>query len=162
MQQGTYWAAQWWAYEDATASWRASASVHREYCMLGTFRWVLWVVAVGRPWAAGESWRLQDVPHKPSSSSFKLVAALSAKGAWLCVTEPGGPKTQHQFKSLGKPFSFFFKHYFLNILIYLWLCWIFTAARRLSLVATSNYEGTTLHCDGFSCCRVQALGAQAH
>ena len=61
--------------------------------MLGTFRWVLWVVAVGRPWAAGESWRLQDVPHKPSSSSFKLVAALSAKGAWLCVTEPGSQDT---------------------------------------------------------------------
>ena len=129
--------------------------------MLGTFRWVLWVVAVGRPQEVGDSRRLQDVPHTPSSSRFKLVAALSAEGAWLCVMEPGGPRTQYQLKSLGKPF-FFFKHYFLNIFIYLWLCWIFTAARRLSLVATSNYEGTTFHCGGFSCCRARALGTQTH
>lgn len=76
--------------------------------MLGTFHWVLWVVAVGRPRAVGESRRLQNVPHMPSSSSFKLVAALSAEGAWPCVTGPGGPRTQRQLKSLGKPFSFFF------------------------------------------------------
>ena len=74
--------------------------------MLGTFRWVLWVMALGRPRAVGESRRLQDVPNTPSSSRFKLVAALSAEGAWLCVMEPGGPRTQYQLKSLGKPFFF--------------------------------------------------------
>ena len=49
--------------------------------------------------------------------------------------------------------------------IYFWLCWVFIAVHRLSLVAAS---GATLHCGarashcgGFSCCRARALGAQA-
>ena len=79
MRRGSYWAARWWAYEDARASWWAS--VYGKCRMLGTFHWVLWVVAVGRPWAVGESRRLQDVSHTPSFSSFKLVADLCAEGA---------------------------------------------------------------------------------
>ena len=52
------------------------------------------------------------------------------------------------------------------IFIYFWLCWVFVAAHRLSLVAVS---GATLHCSactsrcgGFSCCGAQAaLGVRA-
>ena len=46
----------------------------------------------------------------------------------------------------------------------MWLCWVFVAARRLSLVAVS---GGTLrcgvwasHCGGLSCCGAWALGTQ--
>ena len=57
--------------------------------------------------------------------------------------------------------------FFINLLIYLfiWLRWVFVAARGLSLVAAA---GATLrcgarasHCGGFSCCRARALGAWA-
>ena len=51
------------------------------------------------------------------------------------------------------------------VCMYVWLCWVFVAARGLSLVAAS---GATLrcgawasHCGGFSCCGAQAVGAQA-
>ena len=47
----------------------------------------------------------------------------------------------------------------------MWLCWVFVAARRLSLVAVS---GGTLrcgvwasYCSGFSCYRPRALGTRA-
>ena len=54
----------------------------------------------------------------------------------------------------------YFFHWFLFIcfflFVYLWLCWVFAAVCRLSLVAAS---GATLrcgaqafHCSGFSCC----------
>ena len=43
-------------------------------------------------------------------------------------------------------FLFFFKFY---ILIYLWLCWVFVAARGLSLVAASGGY-SSLRCTGFS------------
>ena len=53
-------------------------------------------------------------------------------------------------------FFFFFN-------IYFWLCWVFVAARRLSLVAVSG--GYSLlwasYCGGSSCCRAQALGVRA-
>ena len=55
---------------------------------------------------------------------------------------------------------------FFKKLIYIWLRWVFVAARRLSLVTASR--GATLrcgarasHCGGFSCCGAQALGAWA-
>ena len=53
----------------------------------------------------------------------------------------------------------------ISLFTYFWLCWVFVAVRRLSLVAVS---GATLccseqssHCGAFSCCRAQALGAWA-
>ena len=63
--------------------------------------------------------------------------------------------------------AFFGVFYFiLNVfilLIYFWLRWVFIAAHRLSLVATSQGY-STLQCAGFSlrwliCCGAQALGA---
>ena len=54
---------------------------------------------------------------------------------------------------------------FILFFIYFWLCWVFVAARGLSLVAA---RGATLrcgerasHCSGFSCCRARALGVWA-
>ena len=41
-------------------------------------------------------------------------------------------------------FFFFLNRIFKNIFIYFWLCWVFVAARGLSLVAAS--WGATLHC----------------
>ena len=60
-------------------------------------------------------------------------------------------------------------YFFINLFIYLflnfWLCWVFTAVRRLSLVAESrDYSSlrcTCFHCGGFSCCGARALGARA-
>ena len=59
-------------------------------------------------------------------------------------------------------------YYFLNLFIlfiYVWSCWVFTAARGLSLVAAC---GATLrcgewasNCGGFFCCRARALGVRA-
>ena len=58
----------------------------------------------------------------------------------------------------------FLKNKFI-LFIYFWLCWVFVAARGLSLVAAS---GATLccgarasHCGGFSCCGARALGTRA-
>ena len=56
-------------------------------------------------------------------------------------------------------FFFFFFSLF-SLFIYFWLCWVFVAARRLSLVAASGGH-TLLRCGGFSCCRARALGAWA-
>ena len=51
------------------------------------------------------------------------------------------------------------------LFIYFWLCWVFVAARGLSVIAAS---GATLHCGaqasphgGLSCCRAWALGTWA-
>ena len=44
--------------------------------------------------------------------------------------------------------------------MYFWLCWVFVAARRLSLVAASGGY-SLLWCAGFSCCGARALGARA-
>ena len=57
--------------------------------------------------------------------------------------------------------------YLLIIIIILnfWLCWVFVAACRLSLVATSgatlHCRGRASHCGGFPCCRARALGVWA-
>ena len=59
---------------------------------------------------------------------------------------------------------FFYK--FISLCIYLWLCWVFLAARGLSLVVVSG--GYSLRCSapasygsGFSCCGARALGTRA-
>ena len=66
----------------------------------------------------------------------------------------------HRVLTTGPPgMSVFF--FFISIYVfYFWLCWVFIAARRPSLFATSSGY-SSLHCGGFSCCRAQALGAQA-
>ena len=48
--------------------------------------------------------------------------------------------------------SIFYKKLINLFIIYFWLCWVFVAVHRLSLVAASC---------GSSCCRAQALGEQA-
>ena len=54
---------------------------------------------------------------------------------------------------------------FLKKFIYFWLCWVFTAACWLSLVAASrgysSLRCTASYCGGFSCCGAWALGAWA-
>ena len=56
----------------------------------------------------------------------------------------------------------FFFFFFLIYLFYFWLCWVFVAARGLSLVeaswATLRCSAWASYCSGFSCCRAQALG----
>ena len=59
---------------------------------------------------------------------------------------------------------FFFVNLFI-LFIYFWLCWVFVAARRFSLVGES---GATLrcgerasHCGGFSHCGAWALGVRS-
>ena len=58
-----------------------------------------------------------------------------------------------------------FLNKFVCLFIYFWLCGVFVAVRRLSLVVQ---VGATLRCGeqdsnrgGFSCCGARALGAQA-
>ena len=50
-------------------------------------------------------------------------------------------------------------------LFYLWLCCVFFAARRLSLVVESGVYSllwyVASYCSGFSCCGARALGTQA-
>ena len=48
--------------------------------------------------------------------------------------------------------DFFFFNEFIYLFIYLWLHWVFIAARGLSLVAASG---------GFSCCGARAIGTRA-
>ena len=58
-------------------------------------------------------------------------------------------------------FIFIFKYLF----TYFWLCWIFIAACRLSLVAESRAavgcDAQTSHCSGFSCPGTRPLGLVA-
>ena len=56
--------------------------------------------------------------------------------------------------------SYIFLNKFIYLFVYFWLCWVFVAARGLSLVVTSGGEWAS-HCGGFSCHRAQALGAWA-
>ena len=62
-------------------------------------------------------------------------------------------------------FFFLILFYFISLFLYFWLCWVFVAARGLSLVVVSRatlcYGTQASHCGGFSCCGAQALGAQA-
>ena len=48
---------------------------------------------------------------------------------------------------------------------YFWLCWVYIAVQRLSLVAMCrgyyHCGAQTSHCSGFSCCRSWVLGSQA-
>ena len=60
----------------------------------------------------------------------------------------------------------FFKINLFILFIYFWLCWVFVAARWLSLQlrrarATLCCGARASHCGGFSCCRARALGTQA-
>ena len=55
---------------------------------------------------------------------------------------------------------------FVYLFMYLSLCWVFVAARRLSPLSASRSRGSSLvvvhiffHWGGFSCCRAQAVGA---
>ena len=54
---------------------------------------------------------------------------------------------------------------FIYLFVCFWLCWVFTAAQELSLVVASmgysSLRSRASHCSGFSCCRAQALSAQA-
>ena len=57
-------------------------------------------------------------------------------------------------------------HRVLFLLVYFWLCWIFIAMRRLSLVAVSEVtlrcSVWASHCGGFSCRRAQASVVVVH
>ena len=68
-----------------------------------------------------------------------------------------GPVAQLEMRLLP---SFLF--YFLNQLAYFWLCWVFVAVCRLSLVAASraysSFGAQASHCSGFFCCGARALG----
>ena len=63
--------------------------------------------------------------------------------------------------------SFIYLSIYLSIylFIYLWLCWVFVAARGLSLVAgvgaALRCGARASHCGGFSCCEARALRAWA-
>ena len=50
------------------------------------------------------------------------------------------------------PFSFFFFNKFIILFIYFWLCWVFVAACRLSLVAASGRYSSS-RCAGLSLLR---------
>ena len=54
---------------------------------------------------------------------------------------------------------FFFFNLFI-LFFYFWLCWVFIAARGLSLVVVSGGY-SSLHCGGFSCYGARALGVRA-
>ena len=41
---------------------------------------------------------------------------------------------------------------------YFWLCWVFVAVLRLSLVVASGASGVQTYCSGFSCYGAEALG----
>ena len=60
--------------------------------------------------------------------------------------------------------KFFVKFSFLKIYLFIWLCWVFVAACRLSPVAESGGLGgvQASHCGGLSCCRASALGVGFH
>ena len=79
------------------------------------------------------------------------------------------------FKNLKNLLLLFFRRIYIYINLFIWLHWVFVAARRLSLVgderrllffffffqATLHCGARASHCGDFSCCRARALGAQA-
>ena len=54
---------------------------------------------------------------------------------------------------------------FLKVILFVWLCWVFVAARTFSSCGEqglySSYRGRVSHRSGFSCSRAGALGAHA-
>ena len=89
--------------------------------------------------------------------------------------EPVSPALAGGFLSTAPPrkspsyLFYFILFYFLlffkiNLFIcfYFWLCWVFLAVHRLSLVwlagATLDCGAWASRCRGFSCCRARALG----
>ena len=55
--------------------------------------------------------------------------------------------------------------FYIILFIYFWLCWVFIALNVFSSCGEqellSSCSAWASHCGGFSCCRAQALGAQA-
>ena len=62
----------------------------------------------------------------------------------------GGPP----ISSLQQVRVFVLKNLF--IYIYFWLCWVFVAVKTVGYCLVALMQAS--HCNGFSCCRAQALG----
>ena len=56
---------------------------------------------------------------------------------------------------------FYKNYYYKNIIIYVWLCWVFDAVWAFlycsELGLLSNHSAPASHCSGFSCCTAWAL-----
>ena len=74
-----------------------------------------------------------------------------------CLSCPAmGPRNIQPCLSMER-----FLYLFLSMHLFLfWLCWVFAAGLRLSLVELSR-SYSSLQCAGFSCCGTRALGSQA-
>ena len=98
---------------------------------------------------------------KPAGG-FLQAGAPFAKARLFTGTERRGKSA---FRCTSWRTGIFFFFFLINFLIYFWLCWVFVAARRLSLAAASGGY-SSLRCAGFSLrwlllSRSTALGARA-
>ena len=99
-------------------------------------RELIWMrsMCMGRSSEGGPSWSAQGGAARTYRSE------KSEDGVWL-------PEwLENERWNLGLPRVFYF---FLFFKIYFWLCWVFIAARGLSLVAVSR-DYSSLRCAGFS------------
>ena len=94
------------------------------------------------------------VAHGPSCSA--ACGIFPDQGSNLCPLhwQADSQPLRHQGSPEGSVLFFFFYNFFkisfILLLIYLfWLCWVFVAVGRLSLVATSGGY-SSLRCAGFS------------
>ena len=79
---------------------------------------------------------------------------LSKDSRYFSTVIKHGSQIFLDFFFLSKNYGDFLKFY---LFIYFWLCWIFVAAHRLSLVAAS---GATLHCGARASTAVASLVAE--
>ena len=112
------------------------------------------------------------------NSMYKCFKSLEKGQEWnTAKCSQQRPLGRHKRRDGGWVFFFlisllyflihqFFYFIFFIYFIYFWLCWVFAAARGLSLVAASGGYSSLQrtkpsHCGGFSCCGAWALAAQA-
>ena len=87
------------------------------------------------PWAGPEGW---------------LSWSAHPLGGAVCRDHVQDPDFAPSTSEVAVGFLVFFVFFFLiSLFIYFWLCWVFVAARRLSLVVASG-DYSSLWCTGFS------------
>ena len=102
-------------------------------------------------WHNRNSWNLRvEGMFRSLSAIFPSavwsLTTLLTSGYWISAQTP--PVTGTHYLTQEHTFIYYKKFYFI-LFIYFWLCWVFAAARGLSLVAV-NGGYSSLQCEGFS------------
>ena len=106
---------------------------------------------------------LQFYQFLPHVLSYSVVRHINTKDGyvfledWLVYYYVMPPLSLIIFGGFCKDLNFYILFFLKICLFHVWLCWVFTVMRKLSLVAVSRGYSLLWYV-GFSCCRAWALG----